>query len=156
MSLFVSTIAGLAPLSKASTSSRSSRRWFGGERQRVDQPTVSMLAAIVCASARSPTNDARRVNALVRGTTVSTGRRLVDDDPVPDAHVGADVAHARDSSGVSSTCSSPRSRRATRAQRAREPERRHLVSSARLQPRRMSPPASARWAFFSKPRSRER
>ena len=36
-SALVSTTAGSAPLSKASTSSRSSRRWFGGDAEGVDE-----------------------------------------------------------------------------------------------------------------------
>ena len=55
--------------------------------------TTSMFAAIVCASARLPSNDARRTNALRRGSTRWTRSIGIDDDEVADRDVGADVPH---------------------------------------------------------------
>ena len=62
-SVLVSTTTGSAPESNASTSSRSSRRWLDGVSRACTRKTTSMLAAMVWASKRAPSNDARRTNA---------------------------------------------------------------------------------------------
>ena len=68
----VRTITGCAPLSNASTSSRSRRRSFGGAVTACNRNTVSMFDATICRSARAPSKLLRRVSALRRSNTSST------------------------------------------------------------------------------------
>jgi hypothetical protein len=71
MSAFVSSTTGTAPESKARTSSRSNRRWLGGDPNECTRKTTSMFAASASASKRSPSNDARRTKADVRSMMCS-------------------------------------------------------------------------------------
>ena len=86
--------------------------------------TTSMLAAIVCASARLPSNDARRTNALPprqHGLDPIELRRR--HDPVADGDVGADVAHPqRLGVEVAQHRAPARSRRVTRPGSSARPE----------------------------------
>ena len=100
-SALVSTTAGSAPLSKASTSSRSSRRWFGGAPKEWVRKTTSMLAAKrvglgAGALERRPPHERRPAGQDVLDA-LAVGRRH---DPVADRDVGADVADAHGRSRI--------------------------------------------------------
>ena len=69
LSLFVSTTTGCAPESNARTSSRSRRRSFVARSRACTMNTTSRFAAIVCASARTSSDDARRTSRDRRGST---------------------------------------------------------------------------------------
>ena len=110
---------GVAPLSKARTNSRSSRRWFGGDTKACNKKTTSILAAIVCASARCPSKLARRINALWRGKTISTFSPSAETTTQSPTATSAPMLRTRTGSmpiegGPYQTVLQPRSRRDTR------------------------------------------
>ena len=141
-SRFVSTMAGSPPLSNASTSSRSRRRWLGGEVSAWTSTTTSMLAAMVCDTARLPSNDARRVNPLERSRTVSTrswSSLTITQSPTA---TSAPMLRTRagSSPGLYDTELQPRSSRVMRPQGRSSPAACQRCSSTVVQPRRTSPP----------------
>ena len=71
-SALVSTTTGVAPLSNASTSSRSRRRRFGPLVSDCTMNTVSTFAATTCASTAAPSIGSPRTNVERRGNTSVT------------------------------------------------------------------------------------
>ena len=133
----MSRTTGSAPLSNASTSSRSRRRWFGATAKEWQRNTTSMLAARVWATARAPSNDARRTKADRRRSTWSTLAVRRRQHPVADGDVGTDVADAvrPDPVGRTSSELQPRSTRHTRAGEPIDPSASHAVCRSSPHPR---------------------
>ena len=87
-SALVRITTGSAPDSNTSTSSRSSRRWFGGAVRAWHQEDVSMLAAATCTWARAPSNEARRIEGALAGEDpLDVLVDVVEQHPVAHGHL---------------------------------------------------------------------
>src|SRR5258706_15394753 len=102
--------------------------------------TGSMLAAIVCDSARLPWNDARRTNALRRGSTASTRSSSADGTTQSPTATSAPTLRIRSGSAsrLRRTVLQPLSSRVTRPGTSLSPSACQDASNSSLHPSRMS------------------
>ena len=141
-SALVSTTAGSAPLSNASTSSRSRRRCFGSSPKECVRKTTSMFAASVWATARLPSNEARRTNAERRGSTYSTRSSSSLGTTQSPTATSAPMLRTRRVPTSVSTVLQPRSSRLTRPGRPVPPCSCHARSRSSSQPSDRSAPSA--------------
>ena len=133
MSAFVSTTTGSAPLSNASTNSRSSRRCDGRAVRECSSAATSTLAPTMW-PALAP-RAARRTNALRRSRTEATRSPLGVATAQSPTATSMPIVRNRSSPASVQTVAQPRSRRATRPIGPGDPSSRHCSAQLSSQPR---------------------